>query len=63
MGREAHGGDLRKGRYSETGRIYLVTAVTEARKALFVDVGLGREVVRALRLTILPAIPKRSRSW
>jgi len=49
MGRESHGGDLRKGRYSETGCVYLVTAVTEARRALFADVGLGREVVHTMR--------------
>lgn len=49
MGKEAHGGDLRKGRYSETGRVYLVTAVTEARRELFADIGLGRELVHALR--------------
>lgn len=49
MGRESHGGDLRKGRYSETGRIYLVTAVTEARRAMFANVGLGRELVHAMR--------------
>jgi REP element-mobilizing transposase RayT len=49
MGRGAHGGDLRKGRYSEAGRIYLVTAVTEARQALFVDIVLGRELVHAMR--------------
>lgn len=49
MGREAHGGDLRKGRYSETGRIYLVTAVAEARRALFADIALGREVVCSMR--------------
>lgn len=49
MGRESHGRDLRKGRYSETGRVYLVTAVTEARRTLFADIGLGREVVHAMR--------------
>lgn len=49
MGRESRGRDLRKGRYSETGRVYLVTAVTEARRTLFADVGLGREVVHAMR--------------
>jgi REP element-mobilizing transposase RayT len=49
MGRESHGRDLRKGRHSETGRVYLVTAVTEARRTLFADIGLGREVVHAMR--------------
>lgn len=49
MGREAHGGDLRKGRHSEAGRVYLVTAVADGRRMLFADVGLGREVVHAMR--------------
>lgn len=49
MGRESHGRNLRKGRYSETGRVYLVTAATEARRTLFADIGLGREVVHAMR--------------
>lgn len=49
MGRESHGRDLRKGRHSEMGRVYLVTAVTEARRTLFADIGLGREVVHAMR--------------
>lgn len=39
---------LRKGRYSEPGRIYLVTFVTHLRKPLFNEFWLGREVVRVL---------------
>ncbi len=40
---------LRLGRYSEPGRIYLVTAVTQAREALFSDWRLGRLVVGEMR--------------
>jgi REP element-mobilizing transposase RayT len=39
---------LRKGRYSEPGRAYLVTTVTEGRLALFADWQVGRAVVREL---------------
>ena len=44
-----HAGDLRKGRYSESGRIYRITTVTHDRKELFTDFHLGRLVVAALR--------------
>ena len=40
---------LRLGRYSETGRIYLVTAVTHQREPLFSAFELARIVVHALR--------------
>jgi REP element-mobilizing transposase RayT len=42
--------DLRKGRRSEIGRLYHVTAATRARERLFADFGLGRIVVRELML-------------
>lgn len=41
-------GDLRKGRFSEAGRAYHVTAVTNERQPLFVDLLPGRTVVRTL---------------
>lgn len=44
-----HGGDLRRGRVSEAGRVYLVTAVTHDRAPLFADPGHARVVVRCLR--------------
>lgn len=44
-----HGKDLRKGRISETGRVYLLTTVTEMRRPLFEDWRVGRLVVKALR--------------
>jgi putative transposase len=47
--RDSHAKDLRKGRVSIPGQIYLVTAVTQGRKQLFVDYQLGRIVVDALR--------------
>jgi len=40
---------LRRGRYSETGRIYLVTATTHRRQPIFRDVRAGRALVQALR--------------
>jgi putative transposase len=40
---------LRRGRVSEGGRIYLVTAVTWNREPTFLDLGRGRQVVRSLR--------------
>lgn len=39
---------LRKGRYSESGRIYLVTFVTFNRQRLFLDLKSGRVVVSSL---------------
>ncbi|MGK9065019.1 REP-associated tyrosine transposase [Stutzerimonas chloritidismutans] len=40
---------LRRGRFSEPGRIYLVTAVTQAREPRFADWRLGRLVVEQMR--------------
>ncbi len=40
--------DLRKGRYSENGRIYLVTTVTCQREKVFSNFYLGRIVVRSM---------------
>jgi REP element-mobilizing transposase RayT len=44
-----HAKDLRKGRYSENNRIYLVTTVTEQRQKIFTDFSLGRLVVHAMQ--------------
>ena len=44
-----HGRDLRKGRYSEPGRAYFVTAVVRNREQLFEDFWLARHLVAALR--------------
>jgi len=40
--------DLRKGRYSEPGREYLVTTVVQGRVALFGDFSLARTCIRGL---------------
>ena len=40
---------LLKGRYSEPGRIYLLTTVTDRRRPIFSDFHLGRLVVKQLR--------------
>jgi len=39
---------LRRGRFSEPNRIYLITTVTQDRVPLFCNFWLGREVVRAM---------------
>lgn len=44
-----HGRDLRKGRYSQFGGIYLITTVTHYRAPLFTDFHLGRIVVDTLK--------------
>lgn len=40
---------LRKGRFSEPGRIYLVTFVTQDRKPIFYNFSCGRIVVNSIR--------------
>jgi REP element-mobilizing transposase RayT len=42
-------GQLRAGRFSESGRIYLLTVVVDQRQPFFADWQLGRLVVRELR--------------
>jgi REP element-mobilizing transposase RayT len=44
-----HSRDLRKGRISESGRIYHMRTSTELKRPLFADFWLGREVVKSLR--------------
>ncbi len=44
-----HGNNLRKGRYSENNRIYLVTTVTHQRQKAFKHFDLGRILVQAMR--------------
>ena len=44
-----HAKDLRKGRYSENNRIYLVTTVTQQRQKVFTNFYLGRLLVDAMR--------------
>ena len=46
-----HGNNLRKGRYSEPGRSYLVTTVVENREKLFKEFWLARLLVADLRAT------------
>ncbi len=45
----AHARDLRKGRWSESGRIYLVTAVTRDRRPVFSGFQAARVLIQALR--------------
>jgi putative transposase len=48
---DQRGKDLRKGRYSEIGQIYLLTAVTDERQPIFADWRMGRLVVNEFALT------------
>ncbi len=47
--RQPKGNALRRGRFSEPGRIYLITTVTKERCTLFNDLCFGRLLVSALR--------------
>ena len=51
MDKKPHASNLRTGRYSEQGRIYLVTAVTQNRIPCFHDLMKARCVVRCMRET------------
>ncbi len=42
---------LRRGRYSEPGRLYLLTTITHKRKPLFHDFDNARLVVKHLRVS------------
>ena len=44
-----HGANLRNGRYSQSGQIYLLTAVTQHRAPVFTDWRVGRLVVYEFR--------------
>jgi putative transposase len=45
----AHGRDLRKGRWSETGQIYLITTVTDRRRPVFRNFWCARLLIDELR--------------
>jgi len=45
----AHGGDLRRGRFSESERVYLVTTVVRDRLPIFADWRIGRQLIEVLR--------------
>ncbi len=45
-----HGQALRRGRFSEPGRIYLLTAVTQNRDPVFMNWRLGRLLVFEMRM-------------
>jgi REP element-mobilizing transposase RayT len=48
MDDKPHGSALRRGRYSEPGRIYLVTTVTQGRKPVFHSLTAARILIRSL---------------
>ena len=53
MYEKPHGCDLRKGRITLPGYLYLITAVTCQRQALFEDIYPGRIVVREMMLSAI----------
>jgi len=48
---DLHTRDLRKGRFSEHGRTYLLTSVAHNRRPIFADWQIGRLLVEELRTT------------
>ena len=52
----AHGCDLRRGRYSETGRVYLLTLVCADRAAEFGEFSAARTAVRAMHQAAVEAV-------
>ena len=44
-----HSANLRRGRHSEIGRVYLLTAVIDKRQQVFADFTLARVAMRCLR--------------
>ena len=48
MENKPHGCNLRKGRVSLAGHVYLATVVTQQRQPLFADINAGRFVVREM---------------
>ena len=52
---QPHGHLLRKGRFSEEGRIYLVTTVTAQRQPFFAEFSKARAMVRILHAYSKPA--------
>ncbi|MGV6474952.1 hypothetical protein [Azotobacter vinelandii] len=46
-----HAADLRRGRFSEPGRPYLISTVTQGRKPVFRHFGAGRLLVDEMRLS------------
>lgn len=46
---DRHARDLRKGRFSETGRTYLITTVVQHRRPIFADWQIGRLLIDELR--------------
>jgi REP element-mobilizing transposase RayT len=53
MYEKPHGRDLRKGRVSLAGHLYVITVVTFQRQALFEDINTGRIVVHEMRLSAI----------
>jgi len=47
--RNPHGRNLRKGRFSNPGMVYVITIVTRNRKAVFSDFSSARSLIQVLR--------------
>ena len=59
---DSHARDLRKGRFDEYGRIYLLTSVTHNRIPIFAELKIGRMLVDELRAVETDAIAQ-SIAW
>jgi REP element-mobilizing transposase RayT len=57
-----HAANLRRGRYSEVGRAYLITTVTQERRPIFHDFRSGRLLVEEMRLSERDALVE-SLAW
>ncbi|WP_369987032.1 REP-associated tyrosine transposase [Pseudomonas xanthosomatis] len=57
-----HGKDLRRGRYSEPGRLYLLTSITLDRAPHFTDLRLARLLINQMRIVEAERIA-RSLAW
>ena len=55
------GADLRKGRFSESGQIYLLTSVTHSRRPLFDNWHYGRLMVAEFQKHNMTVMSLRSR--
>jgi len=57
------GGNLRRGRYSEAGRLYHLTTVTHERRPHFAVLHRARIAIRAMRYSMRPVGRNPLRSW
>jgi REP element-mobilizing transposase RayT len=56
MRNPAHGANLRRGRFSQAGQIYLLTLVSAGRSRIFEDLFAARHVVRVMHVPAVVAV-------